>query len=169
VTGRQWCGVVRFAWSCPVLFDRPPPRRRVFSLSEMAGPKSKTTLAWTSASSTGGPGPVSLRPQAWCEHLLAHVACTWLAAAWPQTEPPGSGSSHVLNATQAEPFWLVFRAPKASRIRDKKARTRCLDRLAEWSFWNPSGSEQRDPNTLAPNRIKARTTPSRPSRISTSS
>ena len=67
------------------------------------------------------------------------------------------------------PFWLVFALPKASGIRDKKTRIRCLDRLAECSFWNPSGSDRRDPNTLAPNRIKARTTPSRPSRISTSS
>ena len=28
------------------------------------------------------------------------------------------------------------------------------DRLAECTFWNPSGSDRRDPNTLAPNGIK---------------
>ena len=38
--------------------------------------------------------------------------------------------------------------------RDKKARIRCLDRLTEWSIWNPSGSDRRDPNTLAPNGRK---------------
>src|SRR6202047_2155471 len=43
------------------------------------------------------------------------------------------------------PFWLVFAPPKASGIRDKKTRIRCLDRLAECSFWNPSGSDRRDP------------------------
>jgi hypothetical protein len=39
----------------------------------------------------------------------------------------------------------------------------------ELSNWNPSGSDRRDPNTLAPNKIKARATPLHPSRTSTSS
>jgi len=51
--------------------------------------------------------------------------------------------------------WLVFRVPKERRIfRAKNARSRCLERPAECSFWNPSGSDRRDPNTLAPNGIK---------------
>jgi len=51
--------------------------------------------------------------------------------------------------------WLVFRVPKERRIfRAKNARFRCLERPAECSFWNPSGSDRRDPNTLAPNGIK---------------
>ena len=36
-------------------------------------------------------------------------------------------------------------------------------------FRSPFGSDRRDPNSLAPNRSKARTTPLRPSRISASS
>jgi len=40
--------------------------------------------------------------------------------------------------------------------------------LTEWSFWNPSGSDRRDPNTLAPNRVETRTTRLRPSSISAS-
>ena len=38
-------------------------------------------------------------------------------------------------------------------------------RRSGW-FRSPFGSDRRDPNTLAPNRLKARTTPLRPSRIS---
>ena len=49
---------------------------------------------------------------------------------------------------------LVLRFPGGPWMRDKKARIRCLDRLTEWSFWNPSGSDRRDPNTLAPNKSK---------------
>src|ERR1700681_4338042 len=66
-----------------------------------------------------------LRPQSRCKHR----GCRRMG--W--TEPPGPAQAHVLNAPtrNPEPFWLVFRAPKASRIRDKKARIRCLDRLAE--------------------------------------
>src|SRR5882757_7906895 len=66
-------------------------------------------------------------------------------------------------------FRPVFSAPKAPEFWADKPFTRCLGRPAEWSFRNPLGSTGGDPNTLAPNRLKTRTTPLRPSRTSTSS
>ena len=73
---------------------------------------------------------------------------------------------HSQNLSRFRP---VFSAPNVPKFRAKKPITRCLDRRTEWSIWNPSGSDRRDPNSLAPNRIEARTTPLRPSRTSTSS
>jgi hypothetical protein len=52
------------------------------------------------------------------------------------------------------PFLALRSRPE---FRTNEPVTRCLDRRAEWSIWNPYGSDRRDPNTLAPNRIKART------------
>jgi hypothetical protein len=76
-------------------------------------------------------------------------------------EQNGTPQFRATSCTQRHPtslgaIWLArLRVPKKRRIfRAKNARFRCLDRLAECSFWNPSGSDRRDPNTLAPNRIK---------------
>ena len=63
---------------------------------------------------------------------------------------------------------LILR-PAIPEFRADKPITRGLVRPAEWSVQEPFGSDRRDPNTLAPNRLEARTTPLRPSRISTSS
>src|SRR5713226_1203078 len=94
--------------------------------------------------------------------------------------PPRQGfSGHAFNApTQTQTrfshvfracFRPVFSAPKIPEFWADKPFTRCLDRRTEWSVWNPLGSTGGDPNTLAPNRLKARTTPLCPSRTSTSS
>ena len=69
-------------------------------------------------------------------------------------EPSGSRAIRIKSHPALTAIWLVFRVPKGSRMRDKKARIRCLDRPAECSFWNPSGSDRRDPNKLAPNGSK---------------
>jgi hypothetical protein len=99
------------------------------------------------------------------------------AAACPDGTPPFRFSGHVFNAPllfnspilSSEPFWLILFALLALERRTKKPVTAASTGVAEWSFWNPSGNDRRDPNTLAPNRIEARTTPSRPSSNSTSS
>ena len=116
-------------------------------------------------------------------------ASTDPAAACPDGTPPFRFPSHALDATpkfpdgskvaptrapskfnsQSGAVWPIIGTLQASRNQGRQALTPLPNRPAEWSFWNPSGSDRRDPNTLAPNRMKARTTPSRPSRISTSS
>ena len=97
------------------------------------------------------------------------------------TERPRSGSqvmSSMTHSCSTPPFSI--RAILAHPVRSFGARTprksgqkspspAASTGVAEWSFWNPSGNDRRDPNTLAPNWIEARTTPLRPSRISTSS
>ena len=124
-----------------------------YSPERTSGPKLKTTLAWTSASSAGGPGPVHNARPVPPSHHFSYFAL----------------QSVRISRFVSRPFWPVFGVPKVPEFRANKPGTRCLDRPTEWSFWNPLGSDRRDPNTLPPNRIKARTTPLRPSRISTSS
>jgi hypothetical protein len=62
-----------------------------------------------------------------------------------------------------------FCAPGRPEIRGRQALIRCRNWPAEWSIQEPLRERRRDPNTLAPNRSKARTTPLRPSRSSASS
>ena len=79
------------------------------------------------------------------------------AAAWTMTELPSSARPHALNATRTIRSHCLARFSRsegAQNFQGKNARFRCLERPAECSFWNPSGSDRRDPNTLAPNGIK---------------
>jgi hypothetical protein len=81
------------------------------------------------------------------------------APGWPahglKTELPSAASNPCTQRPNSNfrPFERpYFALPKGPWTKDKKVRIRCLKRLAEWLFWNPSGSDRRDPNTLAPNR-----------------
>ena len=76
--------------------------------------------------------------------------------------PPREFAARAFNAPTpptgpfAGPFSLALARPK---FRADKPFTRGLDRPAEWSIRNPFGSDGGDPNTLAPNRLKARPCP----------
>src|SRR5687767_10575932 len=61
-------------------------------------------------------------------------------------------------------FPARFCAPKVLEKRADKPFTRCLDRRGGVVISDPLGSTGGDPNTLAPNRLKARPTPLRTSR-----
>ena len=184
VTGPQWCCADRFAWSCPVCFYRPPPRRRVFFLERTLRTKVE-----------GNFGSSVRKLYRWTRPCFSGVtphASNWLASGLPLHALNGTPRFRIKPRTQRHPnptlkwthgcphhgpiqlpnlsrFRLVFRAPKSPKFGGKNARSAASTGWRSGYFWNPSGSDQRDPNTLAPNRIKARTTPSRPSRISMSS
>ncbi len=70
------------------------------------------------------------------------------------TPVPISRSCFNAPTIKPEPFWPVFSARNVPEFRAKKPVTRCLDRRTEWSIWNPSGDDRRDPNTLAPNKLR---------------
>ena len=57
----------------------------------------------------------------------------------------GARANAPIPSHAPEPFWLVFGAGKTREFRANKPCIRCLDRLAEWSFWNPVGSDRRVP------------------------
>ena len=116
---------------------------------------------------TGGPGPVSL-------NRSIDAPGIDFAAAWP--EPPTGNFGPMHSTPQRKPrhvfracFRPVFSAPEIPEFWADKPFTRCLDRPGGVVISDPLGSTGGDPNTLAPNRLKARTTPLRPSRTSTSS
>ena len=69
--------------------------------------------------------------------------------------------AHAFNAPTHHPglFRPVFTSPNPPEFRANKPCHPCLNRRTEWSFWNPFGSDRRDPNTLAPNGPKTRPTP----------
>jgi hypothetical protein len=90
------------------------------------------------------------RRQNRCEHRLAATR-----SGRPVT---GSSSSCIQRPNpSSEPFPARFSRPDFSlNSGHKTSCTRCLNRPSEWLFWNPFGSDRREPNTLAPNRSKAR-------------
>jgi hypothetical protein len=74
---------------------------------------------------------------------------------------PAPSQTHVLNAPNPKPDILLAAVARpvvlrlgVSRRETKRPLSAASTGLAEWSFWNPSGSDRRDPNTLAPNRRK---------------
>ena len=90
-------------------------------------------------------------PQRYVSHFMQVLKRTVVKFATPGTFEPIFASRNSWNSGQTSP-------------RSAAATGRRSDQ-----FRSPFGSDRRDPNTLAPNRSKARTTPLRPSRISTSS
>jgi hypothetical protein len=92
----------------------------------------------------------------------------FLSAAQPVRTPPcrdtiRNARHRVLQLMYLTPqpiVWAVFRpvfhAPICPEFGAQTTCTRCLNRPSEWLFWNPFGSDRREPNTLAPNRSKAR-------------
>ena len=155
MTGLQWCCAVRFAFSCPVLILTGPP---------ISGGAGCCSLERTDRTKVEGDFGLEVRKlYRWTRPCFSQLHVL--------TERRFRFSGHALNAPtrHLSHFWPVFSAPKSPEIRDKTTRHRGLDRPAEWSFWNPSGSDRRDPYTLAPNRKKARPTPLHPSSSSTSS
>src|SRR5207248_4161466 len=114
----------------------------------------------------GGSGPVSLRHKT--------DAPIGLVPATTGMEPPFR-PRHAFNAPTLTPFTSPgpvsarYRRPQPLQNQGKKA-PHPLPRPADGVvILAPFGSDRRDPNTLAPNRNKARPNPLRPSRTSTSS
>jgi hypothetical protein len=90
-------------------------------------------------------------PQRYVSHFMQVLKRTVVKFATPGTFEPIFASRNSWNSGRTSP-------------RSAAATGRRSDQ-----FRSPFGSDRRDPNTLAPNRVEARTTPLRPSRISTSS
>jgi len=92
--------------------------------------------------------PVGSRFYRWTRpcSCLTSCKCCCAPARSPQFNAPTGHLSH---------FWPVFGAPKPPRIQDKRTRHPLPRPAGEVSIWNPYGSDRRDPNTLAPNKIKA--------------
>jgi hypothetical protein len=131
--------------------------------SSLSEPLSHGLQSWadTFASSAGGPGPVPPAAEPMRTSILPRHGPD------PQVRlTPSTPNTRTLHMSPFGPFLTLQGRPE---FRANEPVTHCLDRRAEWSIWNPFGSDRRDPNTLAPNRIEARTTPLRPSRTSTSS
>ena len=82
VTGRQSCGAVRFAWSCPVLFDRPPPRRRVLFPERTSRTKVLRQL-WPRR-----PQALPVDPALFLVSGRTPMQAPWATAAWPGRNSP---------------------------------------------------------------------------------
>ena len=88
----------------------------------------------------------------------------------PNATPLEPVSAHLRPSLSGSLVWtgsgpfLVAQNP-GFRGRQKLCPRAVTGRRSGW-FRSPFGSDRRDPNTLAPNRLEARTTPLRPSRIS---
>src|SRR5437879_819430 len=111
----------------------------MLSVSELSAPKLKPTSALRSASSTGGPGPVSVfaTPRPVPTHWRDRPKLTL------------HSSSQLVTWTGFGPF---FTAPNPTEFREefqnpegRQALHPCLNRLTECSFRNPFGSDRRDP------------------------
>ena len=83
-----------------------------------------------------------------------HVPRSYPWISGPCIQRPNASHDASLWAGFSASFWRVG-IPLV--LRAQKPCTRGRNRPAEWSFWNPCGSDRREPkNTLAPNRLKAR-------------
>src|ERR1700722_9566296 len=79
---------------------------------------------------------------------------------FPRRCTPAPSQTHVLNAPTPtcghSTCILRFREVLFSVLGrgTKQPVSAASTGMAEWLFWNPLGSDRRDPNTLAPNRRK---------------
>ena len=127
----------------------------------------------------GGSGPVCLKTQVDPKRIDLALAC-------PSTPPQGLNPPRVQRTMRSTPQRNNFRSrlcgpfsspsggphfcvPEPLKAGPQALPPRPQPRWRSEQFRSPFGSDRRDPNTLAPNRSKARTTPLRPSRISASS
>ena len=149
--------------SCaPSLFDRTAGGGTgCCSLSEPVGPAACDRRSEVSA---------KLKPVDPAQFLFGTNRCAHRSCArhdWDGTAVP---SPPCISTPQLSPRLRArYRRPQSLQNQGKKA-PHPLPRPADGVvILAPFGSDRRDPNTLAPNRKKARPNPLRPSRTSTSS
>jgi hypothetical protein len=157
-------------WSCPVLsLTGPLPRGRMLfprRPPDQSGLEVRTLYRLTRPCFSGrktGAGTclhIALPPHGLAGTPRSGSAQSFHAAA--------ASHQHEVDQRHLSRFWLVFFRSEIPNFGTRMPAPAASTGWRSGHFWNPSGSDQRDPNTLAPNRIKTRTTPSRPSRISTS-
>jgi len=73
----------------------------------------------------------------WLAVLPVDPALFLFEHVWTEPVPPGHAFFNAPTTRHLGRFRPVFSAAKPPGIRDKKARHRCLDRPAEWSFLEP--------------------------------
>ena len=145
--------VGEYAASTPPVVRSSAGGSGLFSLHRAApvrpGPAAARSLAGYPTGS-GPPGHAFNAPKRFTRHVTRRLLCGPVAASV-------SGS-----------FLARSVVPTRPKIRAETPFTRGPKAWRSGQFWNPCGSDRRDPNTLAPNRLEARPCPSRPSRTSTS-
>ena len=170
-------------WSCPVLFwpHRLPTARLLFALREPPNRRAKRRNDSPHAQA-GGSGPVSPEDEGRSQkdrsrpgmpsspHSNQPLGSLPLGLKGPCVQRPNATTSETAFAAHFRaPFGPSFCVPGLLQSGQTSPSSAPSTGWRSDQFRSPFGSDRRDPNTLAPNRSKARTTPLRPSRISASS
>src|SRR4029453_12180490 len=113
--------------SCPVFLTGPHLPRSPDVISERTfDPKVEDNLGLRSVTPTGGPGPVSFFAPPWSRR-------------WTGPIPTQRSNS------SPGPVSARFSVRRSPPFQGKRTLDPGLNRLTEWSFWNPFGSVRRDP------------------------
>ena len=161
----MWCCGVRFALVLPRVLGRTAYPRPAFVVASerTSQTAAQSGRAMVRIAKAGEPGPVSLRSRS--------IPQIGLVPACPEGNPHAGPSGHAFDAPQCFAPG-PFPALTAPGVPPVSGRTRPASAAPEGRrsghFGTLLGATGGDPNTLAPNRKKARTTPLFPSRISAS-
>jgi hypothetical protein len=170
-------------WSCPVLFCRTANeqpgycyclKRTSQTAAQTAERQSACSSRWTRpcfSQDVARPRRIDRvrhAPRAHPWELSFRIAPPRVLRPCVQ-RPNATTSEPLMRPIFEPPSEPSFCVPEPSNRGQTSPRSAAATGRRSDQFRSPFGSDRRDPNTLAPNRVEARTTPLRPSRISTSS